>query len=550
MYLLKLFKPKARQYAGLFTLGVLNSVLYSSLIILLNESLRQNATSSSEKRTAFILFALVLIGAFLSRRFYQSRLIRFTNEVLFSLELSIVQKVVQTTYESFTRLDKEKIYTAIGDIKTIVHFPRVVIDVFNTSTMILFSLTYMLFVHPMLAGIVLAMAALLFVVYFVQNKKISAAFETIRELENEYYRYLNDLLSGYKDIKMSSVRNQTIYEEYLQKNRKETEKLETKASIQYTNNEVLGNFAWFAILGFVIFGLPLLGKIDQQATISFTVTILYIIGPLTTLIGTLPYFSRSTTAIRRLQAFESQVQSLNVIEAAPTPPRWTQEFRSLTFRDLEYSYKDDSNKTLFHLGPLNLTIKQGETIFIVGSNGSGKSTFLLLLAGLLEKHWGELYLNGNPVSRQEGSAYRDLITTIFTDTYLFSENYDNFSLQENDPTLQHYVKLLGLTNKIRYTKRGTMSGNLSKGQQKRLAMILALMENKPIIVLDEWAAEQDPQFRYYFYDQLLPLLKKAGKTVIAVTHDDRYFGFADRIIEFNKGCIVRDDQPVACSETI
>ncbi|MEZ0611715.1 cyclic peptide export ABC transporter [Fibrella sp. WM1] len=542
MYLFDLVKPKARQYISLFILGVLNSLLYSSLIILLNQSLTSTATGGGLNTNLALLFVAILVGSYLSRRFYQSYLIRFTNSVLFDLELSIVRKVVSASYESFVKVKKEAIYTAINDIKTIVQFPRILIDVFNTTVMIVFSLGYMLFLQPMLASLVLGMTALIFLAYYWQNKKISSAFERIRELENHYYRYLNDLLMGYKAVKMSTERTETIYEHYLKKNRNETEGLETNTAIRYANNEVLGSFAWFAILGFVIFGLPLLGRADPQITVSFTVTILYIVGPLTTLVSTLPYFSRSATAIRRLQAFDEQVQHLDVVAPAMQVP--IAEFESVTFRDLEYSYKDDFQRTTFHLGPLDLTINRGETVFIVGSNGSGKSTFLLLLTGLLDKQWGKMYLNGQSMTKGHSAAYRDLITTLFTDAHLFSEHYDRYRLNPTDPTLLRYIDLLGLTGKIRFTGQGTISGELSKGQQKRLGMVLALMEAKPIIVMDEWAAEQDPSFRYYFYDQLLPILKQEGKTVIAVTHDDRYFGFADRIVEFSAGRIIEHQQTV------
>ena len=80
--------------------------------------------------------------------------------------------------------------------------------------------------------------------------------------------------------------------------------------------------------------------------------------------------------------------------------------------------------------------------------------------------------------------------------------------------------------------------DLSTGQRKRLAMVAALLDDKPIYIFDEWAADQDPGFRRYFYEGLLGELKARGKTVLAVTHDDRYFGVADRVVKRGEGGVV------------
>ena len=67
---------------------------------------------------------------------------------------------------------------------------------------------------------------------------------------------------------------------------------------------------------------------------------------------------------------------------------------------------------------------------------------------------------------------------------------------------------------------------------------MCCLDDKPFVLLDEWAAEQDPEFRRYFYDELLPRLKKQGKGVIVITHDDRYFEQADKMIKLERGILV------------
>ena len=85
--------------------------------------------------------------------------------------------------------------------------------------------------------------------------------------------------------------------------------------------------------------------------------------------------------------------------------------------------------------------------------------------------------------------------------------------------------------------------DLSGGQRRRLALIVSLLEKRPILLLDEWTAEQDPEFRIKFYHELLPEMMKAGLTVVVITHDDRYLDELDltaRRIRMDEGRIVEE----------
>lgn len=79
----------------------------------------------------------------------------------------------------------------------------------------------------------------------------------------------------------------------------------------------------------------------------------------------------------------------------------------------------------------------------------------------------------------------------------------------------------------------------SQGQRKRLALLMAVSEKRGCLLLDEWAADQDPRFRKFFYRELLPLLKQQGVTVVAITHDDRYFDMADRLFKMDSGRLIQ-----------
>ena len=189
------------------------------------------------------------------------------------------------------------------------------------------------------------------------------------------------------------------------------------------------------------------------------------------------------------------------------------------------------------MGPIDLEINKGETIFIVGGNGSGKSTFINILTGLYESSKGKILLNGSNEDVKE--RLQSLIATVFTDNYIFSHNYEEYDI-ENNEEYQSLLKTMQLDTVITDSSDSAARRKLSKGQSKRMSLIFALLEKKPVLILDEWAADQDPHFRKYFYTELIPKLKREGKTIIAVTHDDAYFKHADRIIKFDYGRIVKD----------
>jgi putative ATP-binding cassette transporter len=101
--------------------------------------------------------------------------------------------------------------------------------------------------------------------------------------------------------------------------------------------------------------------------------------------------------------------------------------------------------------------------------------------------------------------------------------------------VRQLLQEVGLDHKVTYQEGRFSTVALSTGQRKRLAMVVALIEDRPIYVLDELSADQDPEFRRRYYEEFLPDLRARGKTLIVVSHDDRYFHLADRVIAMEDG---------------
>jgi cyclic peptide transporter len=472
---------------------------------------------------------------------------RLTKEMTCDLELSVLGKLIGANYEHFEKLGANRVHTAMGDINALSTAPRTFVNAFNSLLMVLCCLLYMFWVTWTGGAIVLALMIVLLVVYLVRDKHTTKDLNQLRDLQNDYYAHLNNLLYGFKELKMSTLRSGNLYRDHLEQNRSAARGLGISTASRYLNNELMGSYSWYVVLAVIIFVFPKLFHLGVSVTAPFIVTVLYIMGPVASLIVLFPVYNNIKIALQRLDQF---VQYLGD-SAEPGAERGRRAapeagFESLRFENVTYRYDNGAGEPAFVLGPVNLQISRGEVVFITGGNGSGKSTFTNLLTGLYRPTSGSIYLNGQLVTPDTYPDYRDRISAIFTSNYLFNANYDNFDLTPANEALYRYVHLMQLAEVFRVDQaRNAVDNRLSKGQQKRLAMIYALLENKPFLVLDEWAAEQDVKFRAYFYKTFLYKLRDLGKTAVLVTHDDEYYPLAERLIKFDYGKIVSDEQVAA-----
>jgi putative ATP-binding cassette transporter len=292
------------------------------------------------------------------------------------------------------------------------------------------------------------------------------------------------------------------------------------------------------VLAALIFILPVISPTEVPKLIKLTTFVVFIFGPLGQVVGFYPFLNEAIASIREIQRVEKLLDSIYehgladpVSEAEPPLT-----FNTLRCNGLAFSYRDERGQPSFSLEPLDFELNRGETVFISGGNGSGKSTFLKVLAGLYSPASGSIAVNGVPIGRDNRQSYRNIFSPIFSDFHLFDRIY---GVKEVDyDRLRSLLDLTDLSHKTSIVDRQISTVDLSSGQRKRLALVLSLLEDKPILLLDEWAAEQDPQFRRKFYREILPWLKQQGKTVVAVTHDDDHYDVADRLLKMQFGNFV------------
>ncbi|SMO83455.1 putative ATP-binding cassette transporter/putative ATP-binding cassette transporter [Chryseobacterium rhizoplanae] len=542
MFILKIFQNRSKLfYLALLLLGIINSLTSTVLLMFIQSALQQKPFPILPGY-GWATFTGSLVIAIVSTKIFQTYIVKLTQEILYDYELNVLEKLRFTSYFDFQNLGSQRIYTAINDVRVLAMVPEVLVVMINSSILVFCALGYMFWISPVGGASMLSLMICLLVFYMFRNNVIKNNLNKVRDLQDTYHKYLLDLLNGFKEVKMSISRNENLFNKYLKANRVEARAIGQKTAIRYLDNELIGRYSWYIALGVVLFVLPTLLNMNAMEYSPFIIVVLFLMGPLSLLVGILSHLNNIKVAITRIEKVEADINvKSNSVLGHGDLTEINKNFDELIFDEVTYKYFDELKKSTFIVGPINLTIKKGEVIFITGGNGSGKSTFINLLTGLYKVTSGAIYLNGTHITPQLQANYRNQFAAIFTNNYLFEENYNDFELHTGNEDLMAYTEIMRLKGILKIDDLGKkISNGLSKGQSKRLALIYALMEQRQIFVLDEWAAEQDPIFRAYFYEKILVDLKNMGKTVIAVTHDDHYFQHCDRILKFDYGKIIED----------
>jgi putative pyoverdin transport system ATP-binding/permease protein len=306
---------------------------------------------------------------------------------------------------------------------------------------------------------------------------------------------------------------------------------------------LLATSALFLMLAGIVFLLPLLAPDDVAKIARISTLVVFLFGPLGEVVAVYPLYTEAAGSIREIYRVEERLQSIS--RPAPLDTTFSEEpprhFEAIRCEKITFEYHDEKGEKSFSLEPVDFELRRGEMVFITGGNGSGKSTFLKVFAGLYPPTDGRILLDDLELNACNIQSYRNLIGAVFSDFHLFERLY---GLNLADPS--RVLKLLSrleLTGKISIADRQISTLSLSTGQQKRVALLVALLEDRPILLFDEWAAEQDPPFRRKFYEEILPELKAGGKTILAITHDDDFYHVADRVLKMQYGKFIESSPP-------
>ena len=539
MQVLELFKGKSKiVYVSILLLSVISTLTNIGVLILINKALKYHSDSGGIDFNSSLIFLSLIVVSFVATATFNRYMVKVSNEIVYGIELSIINKVRTATFESYQSLGHEKIYAAIGDARIISRIPGAFIGLLKSALTIFCGFCF-LFYSSLFSGLLLFLLMLVLLTnYLYRDRLISEDLNIIRDLQDKYYEHLHQLFGGFRQIKISPSRNSNLYYKHILINRRKSRELNVKTTNQHGVNELMGVYSWYIILGIIIFVLPSLLKINLVQMTAFITTVLFMMGPLSQVINFFPVYRGFKIAYERIGRIE---RNLIADQAFLQEQPAVRDFTTIRFEDVVYHNKDKMGHS-FELKIPELIILKNEIIFIAGGNGSGKTTFVNLLTGLYEPTSGKVYIDDCEMSWKDFRIFCTNMSVIFTNHHLFSTNYDEHNLEESNGTLNRHIQRFNLDSIPKMDPLKKYFGyGLSKGQEKRAALVLSLLENKPLLILDEWAAEQDPFNKSVFYKEWIQYIRETGKTIIAVTHDDEYFAFADRVIKLKSGCIISDE---------
>ncbi|HKR22607.1 MAG TPA: cyclic peptide export ABC transporter, partial [Pyrinomonadaceae bacterium] len=367
----------------------------------------------------------------------------------------------------------------------------------------------------------------------------SRSFRNAREEEDSLFRHFHALVEGIKELKIHNRRQEEFLNHELQSTATSFRRHSVKGMGIYSVAASWGQLLVFIVIALLIFVLP--GTSSLTLT-GFALTILYMMTPLQVVMNTLPALGRASVALNKVETLGLSLQAQGT-DVAPATDDQKLRFDSLQLSNVRHSYYLEGEAHNFTLGPVDLTFNSGEVVFIVGGNGSGKTTLAKLLIGLYSPESGEIRLNGELITDEKREFYRQYFSVVFADFYLF-ETLLGLDSPELDTKARDYLKRLQLEHRVKIEGTKFSTTKLSHGQRKRLALLTAYLEDRPVYLFDEWAADQDPLFKEIFYLQLLPELKARGKTVFVISHDDHYYFVGDRIIKLDYGKIEYDQAEI------
>lgn len=376
--------------------------------------------------------------------------------------------------------------------------------------------------------------------YFHRAGEVNARMREASAHEMAFFDSIGDLIGGFKELKLNYGRSAALASRIAEA-ATAVRALRIRTADLFNTNYIFAYSLFYALLGVLVFIGPQYQPGAGADIMRLTAIVLFVIGPTSTVVAGIPAWAKATLAATEIASLEDDLDRLARHPPPAGPPAPAPAFSTIELRDVDFQYRGNAEK--FEVGPLNLTVNRGEILFITGGNGSGKSTLLKLLCALYHPDAGHILLDGRTVRPEDIPSYRALFSAIFTDFYLFKTLDGADAI---DPaTVDSLLQLMRIDTKTRFEGERFSTLDLSTGQRKRLALVVALMENRPVMIFDEWAADQDPEFRRYFYETLLPSLKSQGKTVIAVTHDEHYLHHADRLVKMEYGRIEPYHLPAA-----
>ncbi|MEL6718143.1 MAG: cyclic peptide export ABC transporter [Bacteroidota bacterium] len=522
---------KIINYTGLAIISGMLNFLFLLIVNNAIDFLLSSGTDLVGNHKLLLQFALVIIFFLISRWILNAKVISFSQKIYWGLRERIL-KLIVNAHSSLITKNKSKLYAVLAnDINTILEASTIIITFISSAILVLACFVYLAFINIYVFLITLLASFLGIVVYLRVSKISNQKFEKVRDNETNFLKYFNYLLDLTKELQVFPKKGKEIFNTRLKTVIDYGEENNTSAYVSYLNSQLISQFLFYTLIVFVLFYSKVFFDIELSKLINIVFVLLYLFNPLVNLLVFLPTLSRASISLRKISAVETELQEqVPTTEPQVIDEKIVDDFEHLQIKNFSFEYPSKE----FSVGPVDFSIRKNEILFIYGGNGSGKSTFIYLMLNILKSDQGEYALNNGASTKFGRKSIYSLFSPVFSDFKLFDSLYAIEKIDKDRIT--KLIKLFELEEKVTFEENQFSTMDLSLGQRKRLALIMAILEDRPILVLDEWAADQDPYFRKKFYTEIIhKIVKEENKTIVAITHDDKYYNEADRLFRMNYG---------------
>lgn len=528
-----------QKFRWLMLAAVLASVVSGLSSVLMVTQINSALTADATSRTALAwIFGITAVVVFLSRMLASSLFERLGQDALAALRHFISERVMSTDYRHIEYLGGARIHSALSEhSNNVAQFFVSVPTILTNSVIVMGGLTYMALLSWQVFMMALAVVALGAIAYHFSHLRAIRYLDIASKEQDRLFDHFRALTEGAKELRLHRKKRRVFGADVLGASIDSVRSLRTKGMSLFVVATSWGYFLIYAFIGLVLFVL-----VDSEPGMSgvmtgFALMLVYMVNPLQALLMQIPRANLARVSAKRIDEIIFDMPSSEEVSEIQTDHL----FEGLVLKEVTHSYYHEQSDDFFELGPINLSFTPGEVVFLVGGNGSGKTTLAKVVVGLYPPEGGKVLLNGEPVEADGWDAYRQLFSVVFSDFHLF-ERLLEAPRDDLDEEGNRLLAKLHLQHKVQVENGAFTTQALSQGQRKRLALVVAYLEDRPFLVFDEWAADQDPLFKEVFYTEVLPELKRMGKAVLVITHDDRYFHFADRLVRLESGKLLATEQ--------
>jgi putative ATP-binding cassette transporter len=522
-------RPRARLWAVLaMVFGLASGAVKAGLLATINASLGQVADPSPGLVARFVALCLLLPAV----RFAGDVLmLQLTTQAISQLWLSLSRRVLANSLRRVEDLGAARIFAALtSDVQAISLATAIAPTLLMSLALVVGCFGYLAWLSWRLMFLVVLVAACGVTAYRLAFRGAYRHFKRRRSTEDDLYQHFRGLTDGFKELKIHRPRREAFVDDQLTPTVGLLRSLRVRGGILFSIANSFGVTLFYVLIGFLLFAHRGSAGIDLEVLTGYTLVILYIMVPIDTMLQNMPILSRAGIAVEKIEELGLALDPPAAAGGAGDPPA---PWRELELRGVTSEYPGRDGHP-FTLGPVDAVFDPGKIVFLVGGNGSGKTTFAKVLTGLYAPTEGAVLLDGAEITEGARDGYRQLFSTVFSDFYLFRDLL-GIGDEDFDAQAGRHLEKLDLAHQVEVRDGRLSTLDLSQGQRKRLALLVSYLEDRPIYLFDEWAADQDPLFKRFFYLELLPELRTRGKTVFVISHDDAYFHLADRIVRFDSG---------------